>query len=94
MEQSDVKKKCKILFRPPTEYGIFRFQRDQGGPIVGDRAALLCDDGRVLILDISGVVHIIMDPDREIPDWWWWCGSDDWRDDMWYNDDWSGEGDD
>ena len=57
-------KKCKYgLCRLPGEYAISRFDR---GPISGDRAALLCDDGRVLILDISQVMDVHMDPARQI----------------------------
>ena len=96
MEHSKETKQCKIVFRPPTEYGTFQFQhREDGTPIVGDRAVLLCDDGRVLILDISRVMHVIMDPARQISDWWWpfeWR-SDDGHDDWWYNDDCSGDDD-
>ena len=59
------RKKCKYgLCRPPGEYGIIR---SYNGPIVGDRAALLCEDGRVLILDISRVMHVYMDPARQVP---------------------------
>ena len=51
------RKKSKYgLCRPPGQYGV------SGGPILGDRAALLCDDGRVLILDISRVMNVYMDP--------------------------------
>ena len=49
---SNNKKKC-LLFRPPAEYGSFRFHLNPSG----DRAALLCDDGRVVILDISRVAN-------------------------------------
>ena len=61
-------KKCKYgLCRPPGEYGI----SVSHGPIFGDRAALFCEDGRVLILDISRVMHLHMDPARQIEreDW-------------------------
>ena len=69
---SDEQKKCKhVLFRPPREYGGFEFRSHERGPIFGDRAALFCDDGRVLILDISRVVHRFEDPARQIPDGWW-----------------------
>ena len=54
-------KKCKYgLCRPPGEYAQQRSYNN--GPILGDRAALLCDDGRVLILDISRVMDVYMDP--------------------------------
>ena len=57
-------KKCKYgLCRLPGEYAINRFHR---GPISGDRAALFCEDGRVVILDISRVIHVHMDPARQI----------------------------
>ena len=51
-------KPCKYgLCRPPGEYrAIFT------GPIFGDRAAFLCLDGRVVILDISRVMDVYMDP--------------------------------
>ena len=53
-------KKCKYgLCRLPGEYAITQHDR---GLISGDRAALLCTDGRVLILDISRVMHVHMDP--------------------------------
>ena len=53
-------KRCKYgLCRPPGEYQISQLRF---GPIFGDRAALFCDDGRVLILDISRVMHVYMDP--------------------------------
>ena len=42
------------LCRPTGEYGTLQFERSL---IVGDRAALLCDNGRVVILDISRVAH-------------------------------------
>ena len=52
-------KKCKYeLCRPPGEYRISR----RYSPIFGDRAALFCHDGRVLILDISRVMNVHMDP--------------------------------
>ena len=52
------RKKCKYgLCRPPGEYGgICR------SPIFGDRAMLFCHDGRVLILDISRVMDVHIDP--------------------------------
>ena len=57
-------KKCQSgLCRPPGEYGIKQFQFS---PILGDRAALFCDDGRVLILDISRVMDVHMNPARQI----------------------------
>ena len=63
-ERSSIKEKC-LLFRPPAEYGLFPYER---GPILGDRAALLCrSDGRVVILDISRVMDRFMDPARELP---------------------------
>ena len=61
-------KKCKDgLFRSPREYGITQ----RGGPIFGDRAALFCEGGRVLILDISRVMHAYMDPARQV-EWRGW----------------------
>ena len=52
-------KKCKYgLFRPPGEYRIRHFQFN---PILGARVALFCEGGRVLILDISRVMHVCMD---------------------------------
>ena len=58
-----LEKKCKYgLCRPPGEYGI----RQSRSPIFGDRAALFCDNGRVLILDISRVIHVYKDPVRQI----------------------------
>ena len=53
------RKRCKYaLFRSPgAEY---RMRRDP--PIFGNRVALLCDDGRVLILDISRVMHMYLNP--------------------------------
>ena len=54
---SSQRKKCKSgLCRPPGEYVVRK------GPIFGDRAALLCEDGRVVILDISRVMDVYMDP--------------------------------
>ena len=62
-------KKCKYgLCRLPGEYAISRFN---WSPISGDRAALFCYDGRVLILDISRVMHVHMDPARQI-EWQGW----------------------
>ena len=59
----DVQRKCKdALFRLPREYGIAR----RRGPIFGDRAVLFYGDGRVVILDISRVRHMYMDPARQI----------------------------
>ena len=56
-------KNCKYgLCRPPGEYEISL----GNGPIIGDRAVLFCNDGRVLILDISRVMHVHMDPARQI----------------------------
>ena len=56
------RRKCKYgLCRPPGEYGINQFS-----PIMGDRAVLFCEDGRVLILDISQVMDVHMDPARQI----------------------------
>ena len=56
------RKKCKYGFcRPPGEYRSIR-----PGPIFGDRAALFCEDGRVLILDISRVMNVHMDPTRQV----------------------------
>ena len=53
------RKKWKYeLCRPPGEYTISRNR----GLILRDRAALFCDDGRVLILDISRVMNVHMDP--------------------------------
>ena len=58
------RKKCKYaLCRPPGEYRINLWQRT---PIVGDRAVVFCDDGRVLILDISRVIDVYTDPARQI----------------------------
>ena len=58
------RKKCKYgLCQPPGEYVISQLY---SSPILGDRAALFCDDGRVLILDISQVMHMYMDPARQI----------------------------
>ena len=58
---------CKYgLCRPPGEYRPIRH-----GPIIGDRAVLFCDDGRVVILDISRVMHVYMDPARQI-EWRGW----------------------
>ena len=52
------RKKCKYgLCRLPGEHEISR----DYSPIFGDRAALFCDDGRVLILDISRVMNVHMD---------------------------------
>ena len=59
-------KKCKYgLCRPPGEYrmGQLRFT-----PIIGDRALLFCADGRVLILDISRVMHVYMNPAEWLDD--------------------------
>ena len=57
-------KKCKYgLYRLPGESEIDKFRQN---PIFGDRAALLCEDGRVLILDISRVMDVHMDPARQI----------------------------
>ena len=56
VEQSQ-QKKCKYrLCRPPGEYLIWK------SFIFGDRAVFLCYRGRVLILDISRVMHVYMDP--------------------------------
>jgi len=56
---------CKSrLCQPPGEYGTLQSRIN---PILGYRAALLCDDGRVLILDISRVKHEFMDPALLIP---------------------------
>ena len=53
------RKKCQYrLCRLPGEYGTSRSH----GAIFGDRAALFYDDGRVLILDISRVMNVHMDP--------------------------------
>ena len=66
-------KKCKYqLCRPPGEYRTSQSH----GPIFGGRAALLCDDGRVLFLDISRVMDVYMDPTG-----WRDCDSDDDSDD-------------
>ena len=67
MEQSQSQgRKCKYGFcRPPGEYGIIH------GPILGDRAALFCNDGRVLFLDISRVMDVYMDPARQIELYSW-----------------------
>ena len=63
------RKKCKYgLCRALGEYGASRFYH---GPIFGDRAALFCADGGVLILDISRVVHVVMDPARQIDLYSW-----------------------
>ena len=50
------------LCRPPGEYATSRGH----SPILGDRAVLFCDGGRVVILDISRVMHVYMDPARQI----------------------------
>ena len=56
------RKGCKYgLCGPPGEYEVH-----DNGPILGDRAALLCVDGRVVILDISRVVHVHMDPAQQL----------------------------
>ena len=61
---SKSRKNCKYgLCRPPGEYRISRFQCT---PIVGDRAVLFGDDGRMLILDISRVIDVYTDPARQI----------------------------
>ena len=71
--EASQRKYCKYgLCRPPGEYRISRFQIT---PIVGDRAVLFGDDGRVLILDISQVIHVPTDPARQIKwvqelSWW------------------------
>ena len=57
---SDGKSPIYILCRPPGEYGTFR---REGSPIIGDRAVLFCDDGRVLILDISRVMDKFTGPE-------------------------------
>ena len=57
------------LCQPPGEY---RISRCHITPIVGDRAVLFCEDGRVLILDISQVIDVYTDPARQIErDWDW-----------------------
>ena len=62
-------KKCKYgLCRPPGEY---RTPNDSYlfnpiCPIFGDRAVVFCSDGRVLILDISRVMDVYMDPARQV----------------------------
>ena len=62
VEQSQ-QKKCKYgLCRSPGEYGIPRGD----APIFGDRAALFYRDGTVLILDISRVMDVHLDPARQI----------------------------
>ena len=54
------RKRCKHgLCRPPGEYWV---SQDQHTPIVGDRAALFCYGGGVLILDTSQVMHLYLDP--------------------------------
>ena len=56
--------KCEYgLCRPPGEY---RISRSKFTPIVGDRAALFCDGGRVLILDISRVMDVHLDLARQV----------------------------
>ena len=56
-ESQSQQKKCnERLCRPPGEYRI----GGSYGPIMGDRAALFCDDGRVLFLDISQVMDVYM----------------------------------
>ena len=61
------KKKC-LLFRPLEEC----LNRSwKSGPIFGDRAAYFCYDGKVVILDVSRVMHRIMDPAQKLPDRWW-----------------------
>ena len=56
VEQSQ-QKKCKYgLCRPPGEDDI------RHSFIFGDRVVFLCASGRVLILDISQMVHVYMDP--------------------------------
>ena len=58
------RKNCRYgLCRPPGEYRIIPLQFT---PIVGDRAVVFCLDGRVLILDISRVMHVYTDPARQI----------------------------
>ena len=55
-------KKCKYgLCRLPAEYRI-----DKLGFILGDRVVYFCGDGRVVILDISRMMHVHMDPTRQI----------------------------
>ena len=57
-------KKCKYaLCRPPGEYGITSDGfTPSDSAIFGNRAALFCDGGRVLILDVSKVMNLYMDP--------------------------------
>ena len=63
MDLSSPWKKCKDgLFRSPGEYGTTR----GFSPVFGDRAALFYEDGRVVILDISQMVHVYKDPARQI----------------------------
>ena len=53
------RKRCKyVLCQPPGQDYISRTR----SPIFGDRAACFCADGRVLILDISRVMRVFMDP--------------------------------
>ena len=64
VEASNGRRHCKykyLLCRSPGGYQT----SIQCNPIVGERAAILCNDGRVLILDISRVMHHWMEPNRE-----------------------------
>ena len=60
------KKKC-LLFRPPEKCRNL----SSYSPIFGDRAACFCYDGKVMILDVSRVMHRIMDPAQKLPKGWW-----------------------
>ena len=69
-------RKC-LLFRPPEEC---RKRICRYSPIFGDRAAYFFYDGKVVILDVSRVMHRIMDPALKLPDdWWRWRRWRRWR---------------
>ena len=70
VEVSSWNKKC-ILCRLPGEYrDMTNPFHAQKSPIFGDRAALFCEDGKVVILDISRVKHVFMNPTQQISPGW------------------------